>query len=183
MRINGHANRGRFLEEAITWANRTYLAQGRALVHKVPTHFVPLRGRPGPDGRRSVVGVKVDEKAAVDFMGVRLDSPRGLPLAFDAKECATPRWYLAELQPHQAEFLQNWSRGGAAFILLFFKTTPTGSLYLVTWDELRQRIEARKSGKGMASIAEEELTATRPAIRSGRGVAFDYLVEVDRLWS
>ena len=183
MQIHGYANRGRFLEEAITWANRRYLAQGRALVHKVPTAFLPLRGRPGPDGKRPLVGAKVDEKAAVDFLGVRLETPRGLALAFDAKECAGPRWFLKELQPHQAEFLEYWSRSGAAFILLFFKTSPAGSLYLVTWEELRQRIEARKNGKGMASIAEEELAATRPAIRAGRGVAFEYLAEVDRLWN
>jgi len=173
----GQANRGRAFEEIITWSNRQYRERGLAVIHKVPTAFLPIRGRPDPyTGKRPIVTAKVEEKAAVDFLGIY----RGLGVAFDAKECRDHRWPLRNLEPHQAEFLRDWhEQGGIAFILIAYWPNP--DIYLVPWWELGARLTVWQGG-GEASIAREDLARSRPTITAGRGAAFDYLAEVDRLW-
>lgn len=171
-----YANRGSFLEEAIQWVNQVYRGQGLALIHKVPTPFIPVRGARGANGRRPVVGAKVEEKAALDFLGVYA----GVPVAFDTKETHRPSWPLQNLETHQAEFLRDWSRmGGIAFLLIYFASAkPAGKLYLVPWEEVSRRLDAKRAGKGPASIPMKDL-ADRPAITQGRHAAFDYLAAVD----
>ena len=46
-RWNSHANRGRPFEELLKMANARYQAAGRAVVHKVPTEFLPIRDARG----------------------------------------------------------------------------------------------------------------------------------------
>ena len=144
------ANRGRALEDLVRVANARYRALGLAVVHKVPSAWVPLRG---PGGR--VAGAKVEEKAAVDFLGhVRLPSGSGwgVPVAFDAKEVSRgDRWSLSRLEPHQYEYLQDCHRTGcAAFVLVAF--WEPGRFFALPFPELERRWEAWKAGTGPASV-------------------------------
>lgn len=41
------ANRGKPFEDFINFANEKYQAKGIAVMHKVPTEFIPLRGAHG----------------------------------------------------------------------------------------------------------------------------------------
>ncbi len=172
------ANRGRILEDLLKWTNERYRARDLAVVHKVPTAFIPIRSsRTDEHGRRPIVTAKVEERAAVDFLGVA----GWCALAFDAKETHESRWPLARLEEHQAKFLADWhAQGGLAFILVAF--APRGGTYLVPWQELAARRAAWKERCGPASITEDELGKSRPAITSARGVPLDYLVEVERVW-
>lgn len=152
------ANRGRALEELVAAANAVYRARGLAVIHKVPTAWVPLR-----DGRGRVAGAKVAEKAAVDFMGcVRLADGRGLPVFFDAKEVARgPRWPLLRLEPHQYEFLGDGARAGAfSFVLVAF--WEERRFVVLPFAALEQRWAAWKAG-GPASVrwGEEDLLEVR----------------------
>ncbi|HHW14677.1 MAG TPA: recombinase, partial [Firmicutes bacterium] len=89
--LNSRANRGRTLELMVEWQNASYRSQGLAVVHKVPTAWLPLR-----DGDGRIRSAKVERKAAVDFLGVY----RGQAIAFDAKHCSADRVRWDRVEPH-----------------------------------------------------------------------------------
>lgn len=168
--ISAQANRGRPLEELIIMANRQYRAQGRAVIHKVPTAWIPLR-----DSRGRVVNAKVEEKAAVDFLGTY----RGRSLAFDAKHCSGERIRWDRLEDHQAQFLEDWTRdGGIGFILVGFGMER---FFVVPWTVWREGLLAWKYEGGQASISLKQM-APDWEVRLGNRVALDYLQVVDSLW-
>lgn len=108
--MNTYANRGRPLEDLIIFTNEMYERKGLAVVHKVPTEWLPIRGANG-----QIVSAKVEKKAAVDFLGVT----RGGAIAFDAKHTKEDRINWKALEAHQAEFLGNWQKnGGFSFIIV-----------------------------------------------------------------
>ena len=113
-----HANRGSALEALVIMANNAYRARKIGVIHKVPTAWLPIR-----DGTGKVASAKVQEKAAVDFIGhVRIDG-HALPVAFDCKETRQDKWPLSRLEPHQYEYLADCHATGAcAFVLLGFVT-------------------------------------------------------------
>ena len=177
VRINGHANRGRALELMIDWQNRQYRAHGVALIHKVPTEWLPLR-----DGAGQIRSAKVERQAAVDFLGVY----RGKAIAFDAKQTSERRVRWDRVEPHQADFLTDWERrGGLSFILVgFMGTADQGRYYLVPWAWWRGRLEdydRRSSGsRTPASVSADELAREWEIPGSPRAV-LDYLAVVERL--
>ncbi|MGB9886295.1 MAG: Holliday junction resolvase RecU [Moorellales bacterium] len=134
---SGRANRGRALEELVKAANEAYRRRGVAVIHKVPTEWIPLRDRAG-----KIVGAKVERKAAVDFLGhVRVPGKDfAVPLAFDVKEVARgTRWPLAKLPLHQYEYLRDCSASGcAAFVLVAFWEPMR--FYAVPFAELAKRV-------------------------------------------
>jgi len=136
------ANRGFALEELIVAANTGYRSRRLAVIHKVPTAWLPVRNG---DGR--VSAAKVTEKAAVDFLGhVRLGDGRAVPVAFDAKETRQPRWPLAKLEPHQYEYLaDSHATGACAFVLIGF--AAAGRLFVLPFPELA-RCWAAWQGRG-----------------------------------
>lgn len=177
VRINTCANRGRNLELLAEFANNQYRRQGLAIVHKVPTEWLPLRDRSG-----RITGAKVQRQAAVDFLGVY----QGKAIAFDAKQTSERRIRWDRVEPHQAEFLTDWERrGGLSFILVcFMGTANRGRYYLVPWSWWRERLEEydrRNSGsRAPASCSADELTTKWEIPLTARAVV-DYLAVVDRL--
>lgn len=108
--IYTHANRGLDLEELIKYQNMSYTKRNIAVIHKVPTEWIPIRGSNG-----KIITAKVVNKAAVDFMGVY----KGIPIAFDAKHTKEARLSWKRLLPHQYEFLSRWEKcGGISFVLV-----------------------------------------------------------------
>lgn len=171
--INAQANRGQPLEDLIILANRQYRAQGIAVVHKVPTAWIPLR-----DSQGRVVNAKVEEKAAVDFLGCY----RGRPLAFDAKQCSDVRIRWDRVEEHQAEFLEDWVKdGGIGFVLVGFINIYR--FFIVPWPTWREGLFNWEYRQGPASISLKRLEAS-PNWRacSGERVVLDYLKTVDELW-
>lgn len=168
--ISTQANRGRPLEELVIMANRQYRTQRQAVIHKVPTAWIPLR-----DARGQVVNAKVEEKAAVDFLGVY----RGRPLAFDAKHCSGDRIRWDRVEDHQAQFLEDWTRdGGIGFILVGFGMER---FFVIPWAVWRERLLAWKYEGGQASILLKQMPPDWE-VRLGNRVALDYLQVVDSLW-
>ncbi|MDI6872125.1 MAG: Holliday junction resolvase RecU [Bacillota bacterium] len=171
VKLDNRANRGRSFEELIELANAQYRARGVAVVHKVPTAWLPLR-----DGEGRIRSAKVEQKAAVDFLGTY----RGRPIAFDAKHCSADRVRWDRVEPHQAEFLTDWMNGGGvSFILVGFQMSR---FFLVPWGAwLRALTDQAKSRR--ASIGWRELAAEHPEwqIPMGGHVVLDYLVVIDRL--
>jgi len=168
--ISAQANRGRPLEELIIMANHQYRAQRRAVIHKVPTAWIPLR-----DSRGRVVNAKVEEKAAVDFLGVY----RGRPLAFDAKHCSRDRIRWDRVDDHQAQFLEDWTRdGGIGFILVGFGMQR---FFVVPWEVWWEGLLGWRYEHGPASISVKQMQHEWE-VRRGGGIVLDYLAIVDRLF-
>jgi len=141
------ANRGQTLEKLVVQANAMYRAQGKAVIHKVPTAWVPIR-----QGSK-IVSAKVEEKAAVDFIGhVALPDGPALPVVFDAKEVSKgDRWALSKLEEHQYEYLKDCARTGAfSFVLIGYWQLQR--FFVLPFAELERRWEAWKSGNGPASV-------------------------------
>ena len=58
-----------------------------------------------------------EQRSTVDYIG----AVQGIPICFDAKECATDTFPLANIHPHQVEFMQAFEKqGGIAFFLIFY---------------------------------------------------------------
>ncbi|ABB15312.1 prophage LambdaCh01, recombination protein U [Carboxydothermus hydrogenoformans Z-2901] len=151
-------------------ANRQYRAQRRAVIHKVPTAWIPLR-----DSRGRIVTAKVEEKAAVDFLGTY----RGRSLAFDAKHCAGERIRWDRVEDHQAQFLEDWTRdGGISFILVGFNMSR---FFVVPWEFWRDGIFRWKYEEGPASISIKQMCPEWETRLGGRATP-DYLAVVDKLW-
>ena len=83
---------------------------------------MPLRGHSG------INGAKVEEKAAVDYIGhLQLDG-HSVPLAFDAKEIALERWPLSRLDQQQYEELADSHATGAFALILMASLAGADSL-------------------------------------------------------
>ncbi|SHJ45718.1 Holliday junction resolvase RecU [Desulfofundulus thermosubterraneus] len=147
MRAVYQANRGQALEDLIKLANDRYRSRKLAVIHKVPTAWVPIRG---PGGK--IVSAKVEEKASVDFLGHVLLSSGPLPLAFDAKEVSRgDRWPLSKLEPHQYEYLRDCALTGAfSFVLIGFWELER--FFILPFPELERRWAAWKDRTGPASV-------------------------------
>lgn len=171
MKIRQQANRGRALEELIIMANRQYRTQHLAVIHKVPTAWIPLR-----NGQGRIISAKVEEKAAVDFLGTY----RGRPLAFDAKHCSGERIRWDRLETHQDQFLEDWAgNGGIGFILVGFRMER---FFVIPWTTWREGMLRWQEKQGPASISVKQMQPSWEVILGGRAAVLDYLKVVDNLW-
>ena len=118
-----YANRGRSFEEFIRYANGRYERRQEAMVQKIPTEFIPLRDRNG-----KVYSVKVEHKSTVDYIG----RYKQYPIAMEAKNtnADTIRWDA--VQPHQAEFLDKFTKqpGTIGLVLVSFNLRY---FYAIPW--------------------------------------------------
>lgn len=112
---NSRGLRGSFLEELINLTNEKYKDNHLALVQKVPTPITPVKINPET---KQISLAYFEQKSTVDYIGVA----QGIPICFDAKECATDRFPLANVHSHQVEFMEEFERQeGIAFFLIYFK--------------------------------------------------------------
>lgn len=112
---NSRGLRGSFLEEMINLTNEKYRSQGLALIQKVPTPIKPIRI---DQTTRHITLAYFDQKSTVDYIGV----VQGIPVCFDAKECATDNFPLANVHEHQIQFMKEFEeQDGIAFLVIYFK--------------------------------------------------------------
>ena len=72
-----------------------------------------------------------DQKSTVDYIG----AVQGVPVCFDAKECAVSTFPLQNVHAHQVEFMREFeAQGGVAFIILYF--TSKDEMYYIPFTEL-----------------------------------------------
>lgn len=113
---NSRGLRGSFLEEMINLTNEKYRDQKLALIQKVPTPIKPIRI---DQATRHITLAYFDQKSTVDYIGV----VQGIPVCFDAKECASECFPLANVHPHQIRFMQEFEeQDGVAFLIIYFKS-------------------------------------------------------------
>ncbi len=145
---NSRGLRGSFLEELVNMTNDKYRSQKLALVQKVPTPIKPITI---DQTTRHITLAYFEQKSTVDYIGV----VQGIPICFDAKECATDRFPLANVHEHQIRFMKEFEeQDGIAFLLIYFKAKDT-FMYLpyAKLDRFWRRMEEG----GRKSFRREEL--------------------------
>lgn len=113
---NSRGLRGSTLEELINRTNEQYREKGLALIQKIPTPITPVRM---DKENRHITLAYFEQRSTVDYIG----AVQGIPVCFDAKECSAGTFPLANVHPHQVEFMRAFEKqGGIAFFLIFYSS-------------------------------------------------------------
>ncbi len=145
---NSRGLRGSSLEEFINRTIEKYRGSGLALMQKVPTPITPIRI---DKESRHITLAYFDQKSTVDYIGV----VQGLPVCFDAKECATDTFALQNVHEHQVAFMEDFEKQeGIAFLLIYFSHRDI--YYYLPFRALKKFWERSKEG-GRKSFRMEEL--------------------------
>ena len=135
---NSRGLRGSTLEDLINHTNEFYLDQGLALVQKIPTPITPVEFDPN---NRRITLAYFDQRSTVDYIGV----VQGYAVCFDAKECASDSFPLANIHEHQIEFMKHFEeQGGIAFFLIHF--TERREFYYLRYADLLPFLERSRNG-------------------------------------
>lgn len=162
---NSRGLRGSTLEEFINRTNERYLENGLALIQKIPTPITPINI---DKTTRHITLAYFDQKSTVDYIGV----VQGIPVCFDAKECATDTFPLQNIHEHQVNFMENFEQqGGISFFLISF--THRDEFYYLRFETLKKFWQRAKDG-GRKSFRYEELDSSFVLPREG-GVLVPYL--------
>lgn len=125
---NSRGLRGSTLEELINRTNEKYRENGLALIQKIPTPITPMKI---DKESRHITLAYFDQKSTVDYIG----SVQGIPVCFDAKECAVDTFSLQNIHAHQVAFMRDFEKQkGVAFFLLYY--THRDTLYYLTFRRL-----------------------------------------------
>lgn len=140
--------RGSGLEELVNYTNEKYREQKLALVQKIPTSIKPVRF---DKSTRHITLAYFDQKSTVDYIGV----VQGVPVCFDAKECARDTFPLQNIHKHQIEFMSQFEeQGGVSFLLIYF--TARHACYFMSFEEVMHYWNRAMQG-GIKHFKYEEL--------------------------
>ena len=146
---NSRGLRGSALEDLINRTNEKYLDSNLALIQKIPTPITPITI---DKENRHITLAYFDQKSTVDYIG----AVQGIPVCFDAKECATDTFSLQNIHEHQINFMQQFEKqGGISFFLLYY--TNKDIFYYLRLSELLIFWNRAKEG-GRKSFRFDELT-------------------------
>lgn len=171
---NTRGLRGSTLEEMINRTNDSYREKGLALIQKIPTPITPITI---DKESRHITLAYFDQKSTVDYIG----AVQGIPVCFDAKECAASTFPLQNLHPHQVAFMREFeAQGGIAFILASY--TALNEMYYIPFRDV-ERFWTRMEGGGRKSFTYEEVDKTFQ-VRAHRDFFVHYLeaVNLDLEW-
>lgn len=170
---NSRGLRGSTLEELINRTNEKYRENGLALIQKIPTPITPMKI---DKESRHITLAYFDQKSTVDYIG----SVQGIPVCFDAKECAVDTFSLQNIHAHQVAFMRDFEKQkGVAFFLLYY--THRDMLYYLTFRRLLEFWNRAQEG-GRKSFRLEELDMTyRLPKKSGVFVPYLEMLQKDLL--
>ena len=158
--------RGSTFEDLINRTNDIYQNSNLCLIQKIPTPITPINI---DKDTRHITLAYFDKKSTVDYIGV----VQGIPVCFDAKECAADTFSLQNLHPHQVEFMKNFEKqNGISFLLIYY--THRQKCYYLRFSEMMKYWERMEQG-GPKNFKYEELS---PAffVPAAGGIALHYLV-------
>ena len=145
---NSRGLRGSTFEELVNRTNEQYREKGLGLIQKIPTPITPVRM---DKETRHITLAYFEQKSTVDYIGV----VQGIPVCFDAKECSVSTFPLANIHPHQVDFMVEFERQkGVAFFLLFFSNE--NRYYYLRLSDLLVFWERMQEG-GRKSFRQDEL--------------------------
>lgn len=162
---NSRGLRGSTLEELINRTNEKYAENGLALIQKIPTPITPVRM---DKEHRQITLAYFEQKSTVDYIGV----VQGIPVCFDAKECAVDTFALQNIHEHQVRFMEQFEKqGGISFFLIYY--TVRDLFYYLPYEMLRFFWDRAREG-GRKSFRYEELNPEY-IIPKKSGVLIPYL--------
>lgn len=162
---NSRGLRGSALEDLINRTNERYLESGLALIQKIPTPITPIKI---DKENRHITLAYFEQKSTVDYIG----AVQGIPVCFDAKECAVDTFSLQNIHEHQVEFMVNFEKqGGIAFLILYYSHKDL--FYYLNLEQLLKFWMRAKEG-GRKSFRFDELD-DRFKIPKKQGVLVPYL--------
>ncbi len=157
--------RGSTLEEMVNRTNEKYRDAHLALIQKIPTPITPMKM---DKETRHITLAYFEQKSTVDYIGV----VQGIPVCFDAKECAKDTFALQNIHPHQVQFMEEFiAQKGVAFLLLYF--THKDLLYYLKFTKLKEFWDRAQEG-GRKSFRFDELDADW-IIQPKSGIMVPYL--------
>lgn len=140
--------RGSTLEDMINHSNEVYREKRLALIQKIPTPITPITI---DKDTRHITLAYFDQKSTVDYIG----TVQGIPVCFDAKECAAKTFPLQNVHEHQVRFMKEFEQQrGIAFIILHF--TAVDEIYYLPFAHLYRYWERMQQG-GRKSITYDEI--------------------------
>ena len=140
--------RGTTLEELINKTNEKYRESGLALIQKIPTPITPIKM---DKEHHQITLAYFEQKSTVDYIG----AVQGIPVCFDAKECAVDTFALQNIHAHQVQFMEEFEKqGGIAFFLIYY--TARDVFYYLPYEMLRYFWDRAQTG-GRKSFRYEEL--------------------------
>ncbi len=162
---NSRGLRGSTLEELINRTNEKYAENGLALIQKIPTPITPVRM---DKEHHQITLAYFEQKSTVDYIG----AVQGIPVCFDAKECAADTFALQNIHEHQVRFMGQFEKqGGISFFLIYY--TAKDLFYYLPYEMLRFFWDRAKEG-GRKSFRYEELNPEY-VIPKKSGILIPYL--------
>lgn len=162
---NSRGLRGQTLEELINLTNQKYRDNKLALIQKIPTPIKPIQI---DSASRHITLAYFEQRSTVDYIG----AVQGIPVCFDAKECATDTFPLQNVHEHQIQFMKEFeNQGGVAFLLIYFAHKDI--FYYLKFIKLKEFWERSKNG-GRKSFRFEELEG-KYQLSPYNGVCVHYL--------
>lgn len=167
---NTRGLRGSVLEELINRTNEQYREKGLALIQKVPTPITPIRI---DKEKRHITLAYFEQKSTVDYIG----AVQGIPVCFDAKECASDTFALQNIHPHQVEFMEEFEKqGGISFLILYY--TGKDQIFYLPFKDMKKFWERAKNG-GRKSFRFEEFDHSY-RLETGHGIFVPYLEAIQK---
>lgn len=145
---NSRGLRGSTLEDLINRTIEQYREKGLAVIQKVPTPITPVNI---DKDSRHITLAYFEKKSTVDYIG----AVQGIPVCFDAKECATDTFPLQNIHEHQVAFMGEFEKqDGISFLLIYF--SHRNLYYYMRYEEM-MRFWNRKLEGGRKSFLLTEL--------------------------
>lgn len=167
---NSRGLRGSTLEDLINRTNEKYRENGLALIQKVPTPITPIKIEPET---RHITLAYFDQKSTVDYIG----AVQGIPVCFDAKECAVDTFALQNIHEHQVTFMEDFEKqDGIAFFIINY--THRDIFYYLSFRRMLTFWKRAKDG-GRKSFRFDELDASY-IFQSRAGLFVPYLDMVQK---
>lgn len=168
---NSRGLRGSMLEEMINLTNLKYREKQLALIQKVPTPITPINI---DKDNRHITLAYFEQKSTVDYIGV----VQGIPICFDAKECAVDTFTLNNVHEHQIEFMKEFEdQNGIAFLLIYYKKRDI--YYYLTFERLYEFWERAANGIRKSFRFDELDPAYQIPIQNGVNVHYLETLKMD----
>lgn len=168
---NSRGLRGSMLEELINLTNQKYREKALALIQKVPTPITPINI---DKENRHITLAYFEQKSTVDYIGV----VQGIPICFDAKECAVDTFTMNNVHEHQIDFMKEFEeQNGISFLLIYFRKRDI--YYYLTFERLFYFWKRAVNG-GRKSFRFEELDPSyQIPIQNGLNIHYLEVLKMD----
>lgn len=162
--------RGSVLEDLINMTNEQYKQKKLALIQKIPTPITPVQIE---QSTRHITLAYFDSKSTVDYIGV----VQGIPICFDAKECATDTFPISNIHRHQVEFMECFEeQEGISFIIIHYSSRK--ETYYLPFIKIKEFYNRSVNG-GRKSFKIDEINKSYK-IGQAPGIPVHYLEMIQR---